>query len=209
MSFDTIKKQVSGYYTGKVKQFGATPRGVDWNSIESQELRFSILKSIIDPNVKKKSILDYGCGFGYMYAYMKKTDKNFQYTGFDISEAMLLEAKKLYKGKDAQWISSVSAKQKFDYVIASGIFNVRLESSKKDWEKYMLHTLDAMNRCSEKGFSFNVLTKYSDKEYTKDYLYYADPLFLFDYCKKNYSKYVTLLHDYPLYEFTILVKKSI
>ena len=190
-------------------QFGTTPQGVDWNSIESQELRFSILRKIIDPSVKSKSVLDYGCGFGYMYAYMKKNGEPCKYTGFDISEAMLLEAKKLYKGKDVKWIHSLSAKQKYDYVIASGIFNVRLDSSKKNWKNYMLHTLDKMNSCSKKGFSFNVLTKYSDKEYRKDYLYYADPLFLFDYCKRKYSKYITLLHDYPLYEFTILVKKSI
>ena len=209
MAFDKIKKEVSGYYTGKVEQFGTTPRGVDWNSIESQELRFSILQKIIYPAIKKKSVLDYGCGFGSMYAHMKKTHENFQYTGFDISEAMLLEAKKLYEGKDAKWINSLSAKQKFDYVIASGIFNVKLGSSKKDWNQYILHTLDAMNSCSKKGFSFNVLTQYSDKEYRKNYLYYADPLFLFDHCKKKYSKYVTLLHDYPLYEFTILVKKNI
>ena len=43
----------------------------------------------------------------------------------------------------------------------------------------------------------------------RPYLYYADPLFLFDYCKKKYSKSVALLHDYGLYEFTILVRKDI
>ena len=54
-----------------------------------------------------------------------------------------------------------------------------------------------------------MLTKYSDKEYMRDNLYYADPLFIFDYCKRNFSKQVALLHDYGLYEFTILVKKDI
>jgi hypothetical protein len=52
-----------------------------------------------------------------------------------------------------------------------------------------------------------VLTKYSDKEYMKEYLYYADPLYLFDYCKKHFSKNVALLHDYNLYEFSIIVRK--
>jgi hypothetical protein len=41
----------------------------------------------------------------------------------------------------------------------------------------------------------------------KDYLYYADPMKLFDHCKKKYSKKVAILHDYPLYEFTLLVRK--
>jgi hypothetical protein len=65
-----------------------------------------------------------------------------------------------------------------------------------------------MNSLSRAGFAFNALTKYSDAEFMRPDLYYADPLFLFDHCKCRYSKFVALLHDYPLYEFTILVRKE-
>ena len=41
----------------------------------------------------------------------------------------------------------------------------------------------------------------------KDYLFYADPCQLFDYCKQNFSKQVALLHDYRLYEFTIICEE--
>jgi hypothetical protein len=71
----------------------------------------------------------------------------------------------------------------------------------------MIETINLFNQISTSGFSFNALTKYSDKEFMKDYLYYSDPLVLFDYCKKNFSRNVALLHDYNLYEFTILVRK--
>ena len=64
-----------------------------------------------------------------------------------------------------------------------------------------------MNDVSLKGFAFNVLTLYSDVEKRRFDLHYADPLALFDHCKRYYSRFVTLLHDYPLYEFTILVRK--
>jgi hypothetical protein len=37
-------------------------------------------------------------------------------------------------------------------------------------------------------------------------LYYADPLFFFEHCRQRFSRRVALLHDYPLYEFTILVR---
>ena len=50
-------------------------------------------------------------------------------------------------------------------------------------------------------------THYSDVEYLKDYLHYADSLFIFDHCKKKFTKYVVLKHDYPLYEFSISIKK--
>ncbi len=203
-----ILENIDKYYTSKIIEFGATPKGVDWNSLESQELRFSILSEIIE---KKDdfSILDFGCGFGSMYDfYLKKDFSNFNYSGYDISEQMILEAKNRHSIKNnLNWLTKLDNKLQVDYVIASGIFNVKQDESDKKWLDYILETLSLINKMSKKGFSFNVLTKYSDKEYKKDYLYYADPLFLFDFCKKNFSKYVTLKHDYPLYEFTIIVKK--
>jgi hypothetical protein len=39
-------------------------------------------------------------------------------------------------------------------------------------------------------------------------LYYADPFMFFDFCKRNISPYVSLLHDYPLFEWTLLVRKQ-
>jgi hypothetical protein len=94
-----------------------------------------------------------------------------------------------------------------DYSVASGIFNVRLGRSDAEWRDYLEATLDTLDRSSLKGFSFNCLTSYSDAEKMKDYLYYAEPGALFDFCKRRYSRHVALLHDYGLYEFTILVRK--
>ena len=71
-----------------------------------------------------------------------------------------------------------------------------------------LGMLDRLNALSARGFAFNMLTKYSDAERMRSDLYYADPCFLFDYCKKRYARRVSLLHDYPLYEFTMIVRKS-
>jgi hypothetical protein len=68
--------------------------------------------------------------------------------------------------------------------------------------------LHHFNELSRKGFASNFLTGYSDAEKMRADLYYADPLSLFDYCKRNFSKNVALLHDYRLYDFTILVRKD-
>jgi hypothetical protein len=84
---------------------------------------------------------------------------------------------------------------------------VRLGENDGDWLKYIEDTLDILNQTSKKGFAFNCLTSYSDEDKKRDYLYYADPCMLFDICKKKYSRNVSLLHDYGLYEFTILVRK--
>jgi hypothetical protein len=68
-------------------------------------------------------------------------------------------------------------------------------------------TLDVLDRASIRGFAFNSLTAYSDADRMRPHLYYPDPCELFDLCKRRYSRNVALLHDYGLYEFTILVRK--
>jgi hypothetical protein len=94
-----------------------------------------------------------------------------------------------------------------DYGIASGIFNVRMGRDNAQWEEYLLATLDTLDRTSRRGFAFNCLTSYSDPDNMRDHLLYADPCRLFDFCKRRYSRQVALLHDYGLYEFTMLVRK--
>ncbi len=209
MSTDGIIKEVGDYYSEKIRNFGPSPRGVDWNSEESQELRFAQLLAIIRTPLEHFSVLDYGCGYGSMYDFMKRTYPDFDYLGYDVSTDMIEQAKRLHGNSGAEWELTLSEGQKHDYVIASGIFNVRLGNSDSTWEQYIIEILHLMDQHSLKGFAFNVLSRYSDLEYRKDYLFYADPFVLFDYCKKNLSKYVAIMHDYPLYEFTVLVRKAL
>jgi hypothetical protein len=96
-----------------------------------------------------------------------------------------------------------------DYTIASGLFNLRLGRSDAECRDYIEATLDVFDRTSGQGFAFNSLTIYSDADKMRDDLYYADPCALFDICKRRYSRNVALLHDYNLYDFTILVRKHL
>ena len=200
---------VKAYYTEKIQQHGTNSLGVDWNSKESQYLRFRQLCKIIQTE-NSFSLLDFGCGYAELINYLREhfPANSFNYTGYDISEEMLQQASKLFPPSAAIAYTTQLPDIKQDYLIASGIFNVRLQlASEEEWINYLLSTLQEFDRLTTKGFSFNALTSYSDKEHMKDYLFYADPLFLFDYCKKHFSRNVALLHDYNLYEFTILVRK--
>jgi len=203
--YKALLNKVNKYYSDKISQYGTTSQGVDWNGKESHFLRFEQLcKVLSDKN--NFTLLDYGCGFGALIEYLKQNNMTFNYTGFDISEEMIKKANEIYQSKNQIFTSDLENKH-FDYTIANGIFNVKLDALDKDWEKYIIDTIDEIDGVSAKGFSFNILTSYSDKDFKKDYLYYANPLFYFDYCKKNFSKNVSLLHDYNLYEFTIIVRK--
>lgn len=203
-----IKNKVSEYYSEKLNQWGPTPQGVDWNSRESQEIRFEQLLKICDLS-NPFSINDLGCGYGALYGFMADREYDFEYHGYDLSEVMIEKARSLYGKKANSRFDQSDVLEEADYTTACGLFNVKMDVDPRDWERYILGVLDKINQASRKGFSFNALTRYSDKEYMKSNLYYSDPCFLFDYCKQNFSRHVALLHDYPLYEFSILVRKDI
>lgn len=199
---------VGRYYTEKIERFGATPAGVDWNGSVSQELRFSQLLRIVDSGTF--SINDVGCGFGSLVEYLDRRGSSYEYVGVDVSEAMVARARALHAGRSNRSFEvSARCTRSADYSLASGIFNVRLDVEDEEWMAHILETLSDMNRASRVGFAFNCLTKYSDPEYMRDHLFYADPCLLFDYCKRTFSRNVALLHDYGLYEFTILVRKAV
>jgi len=198
------------YFENKLSEFGPTPGGVDYNSIQAMELRFEQLLKICD-STQPFSLLDFGCGFGAMAEYLQKKCSNYSYFGYDMVESMITQAKILHApATSIRFSSSLDNIPICDYVVESGIFNMRLEADYELWTQYVLQTLHQFNTLSCKGFAFNMLTSYSDEEYIQNRpdLYYADPCFYFDYCKKHFSRNVALLHDYQLYDFTILVRKN-
>jgi len=202
---DEILQEILGniekYYTDKIKKYGATPMGVDLKDETGQFIRFEQLSKIFDMN-EPFSVADIGCGYGKFVDFLDKNFSNYTYFGYDLSSEMVSKALELYSNKQNVFfrhISSLKEIDQADYVVASGIFNVKIHYSEAEWLFYIFTTLELMNKKSIKGFAFNMLTKYSEREYMKEYLYYADPLFIFDYCKRNFSKKVALIHDYELY----------
>ncbi|MDL1865329.1 class I SAM-dependent methyltransferase [Betaproteobacteria bacterium PRO5] len=203
-----ILSEVANYYTDKLAQHGETPRGVDWNSIESQLLRFEQLSKIL-PDSGSFSLNDLGCGYGALLDYLQDKHLLRSYLGVDISPDMIRSADQRHAAAPcARFITAGEPDRIADYGVASGIFNVRLGRTDTEWYDYLQSTLDVLDRTSRLGFSFNCLTSYSDGDKKRDYLYYADPCRLFNLCKRRYAKQVALLHDYGLYEFTILVRKT-
>ncbi|MBB5020530.1 SAM-dependent methyltransferase [Chitinivorax tropicus] len=203
-----LLNEVATYYADKLAEHGDTPRGVDWNGEESQMIRFAQLCKIIDSKTPNYSLNDLGCGYGALLDYLRDKHPAYSYLGVDVSHEMIKAAEQRYAAvNQVRFITSAEPDLPADYCVASGIFNVRMERTDAEWFDYLQATLDILDRNSRYGFSFNCLTSYSDEDKRRDYLYYADPCRLFDLCKHRYSRQVALLHDYGLYEFTILVRK--
>jgi SAM-dependent methyltransferase len=200
---------VAGYYGAKVRTYGATSRGVDWSSEQSQALRFSQLLRIL-PRNRGFSVCDLGCGYGALLDRLESEAYDYAYLGVDISEDMLRVARGLHgRNPRAQFHLGLQGLPGADYCIASGILNVKLDALEADWNAHVLLQLALMNEIARCGFAFNCLTSYSNPDRVQTHLFYADPCALFDHCKRQFSRNVALLHDYGLYEFTMLVRKDV
>lgn len=204
-----ILTEVAGYYEDKLARYGATPHGVDWNGEEGQRVRFAQLCRIL-PAEARFNVNDLGCGYGALFEYLQSRYRQFTYHGFDVAESMIAAAGLRYgHNPAARFVRAAAPDRTAGFGIASGIFNVRQTRSDSEWSQYLVETLDRLNATSIHGFAFNCLTSYSDVDRMREQLFYADPLWLFDLCKRRYARHVALLHDYGLYEFTLLVRKTL
>jgi SAM-dependent methyltransferase len=211
MSIDETQKKLNEYFSEKLETFGSTAKGVDYNGEQAQQIRFAELVKVINP-MGKFSVIDYGSGYGAMFEFLNQRGWDFEYYGVDLIEKMVIAGREKFKGfPNAHFTVDEKEVPVADYLVAAGIFNIKLETSYDEWHNFVCETLPRMNALCSKGFSFNMLTKYSDADRMaqRPDLFYGDPLFFFDFCKRNFSRNVALLHDYGLYDFTILVRKDV
>jgi SAM-dependent methyltransferase len=206
---DIVLQPVADYYAGKVAAHGSTPQGVDWNSGEGQQLRFTKLLEILPPGSAPISLDDYGCGYGALFDHLQAAGRSsVDYLGIDIAAPMVSAARAGHPAEAARFHLGAGSPRRPDFAVASGIFNVRPGIPLRAWEEHIAATLDELHASATRGFAFNCLTSYSDADKRRDHLYYGDPCFYFDWCKRRYARNVALLHDYGLYEFTLLVRKD-
>ncbi|MGZ9221706.1 MAG: class I SAM-dependent methyltransferase [Anaerolineales bacterium] len=211
MNIDETQRKLNEYFTEKLETFGATAKGVDYNGEQAQQIRFAELVKIVEP-ARPFSVIDYGCGYGAMFEFLQGRSWQFDYYGVDLIEKMVIAGRVKYKDfPNAHFVRDEKELRVADYLVAAGIFNIKLDTPYEEWQEFICKTLQRMNPLCSKGFSFNMLTKYSDVERMaqRPDLFYGDPLFFFDLCKREFSRNVALLHDYGLYDFTILVRKDV
>ena len=196
------------YYRNKIQTSGPCPAGVDWGDERAQITRFEQLLKLIPIQAwsQRPSLNDLGCGYGALLGYLAHHHLQADYLGVDLVPEMVETARQTW-GHLGQFSVGNVCPRTADYSVASGLFNVRNETSIADWQAFIVNVLDDLNAHSRLGFAFNCLTGYSDPERMRPGLYYGEPVWFFEWCKKKYGRNVALLHDYDLYDFTIIVRK--
>ena len=204
-----IAEKLKNHFDHLVANTDSRLAAVDWKSKDAQHNRFRELLRVVENPRERFSINDYGCGNGELIDFLISRDCDFDYFGFDVSPLMLEQAREKF-GKFANCRFSNSPQDLFvaDYTIASGVFNLKFDCAEDDWRNYMREKIVEMWAKSKRGLAFNALTSYSDVEFRRRDLFYADPLEWFDFCKREVSPRVALLHDYPEFDFTIIARQA-
>ncbi len=211
MADPDIVSDVVAYYEEKLAAHGATARGVDWKDEASQTKRFEQLVRGLSfgERVPRSTILDFGCGYGALLPFLLERGFDGSYVGYDRSPRMVAQARRAHANvPGAMFTSDWESVAAADFVVASGVFNVRLGVADGLWLDYVTHALAVLNAKATLGWAANFLTGYADEDRKRPDLYYADPATIFDWCKRNASRWACLLHDYELYEFTVGVLRG-
>jgi SAM-dependent methyltransferase len=203
-----VLDQVAEYYSKKLRLHGTTPKGVNWTSAESQERRFAELLRVCRDD-RTGSFIDYGCGYGALARYLRREGYHGAYVGYDISRDLVTAAADIQSELErTRFTSNQSDLPRAAYTLASGLFHVRLDIPTEAWERHVRETIDHMAEISSRGFAFNMLAARVGSAGSGE-LYNADPARWLNHCLRRFPRRVTLAHDYPLNEFTIMIRGAV
>jgi len=131
------------FFSKKLSLFGNAPASVGWTAM-GQKLRYEGILRLLP--LAGKSILDFGCGKGDFYGYIRQKGIRAEYTGSDINKKLIDAASAYYP--EARFVTldidSEDLHETFDYVILCGVFNLNIQDVKESVEstlrKLFLHT---------------------------------------------------------------------
>jgi len=205
-----IHVAIARYYTDTVQAHGATPYGVDWTCVPTQELRFVQLLKLCDFTAPF-SLNDLGCGYGALLAFLAKRHQGTKvdYLGVDLSSAMIAQACDLWgKRRRTEFVVGHASPRSADYSLASGIFNVKLDQSTARWTRFIAATLEHLHATSRRGFAVNFLAPLPRGTTGIAGLYRPPPGVWRRYCEKALGAKVELITGYGMREYTLLVRPA-
>lgn len=198
-----IHRTIEQYYTGKVRQFGCTPFGVDWTCTATQEMRFVQLLKLCDFS-SPFTLNDIGCGYGALAGFLRlqHSSRAIDYLGVDLSAEMVRRARVQWRGVDGvRFVKGGASPRVADYSVASGIFNVRLAASVDAWEAFVREALQQMAATSRRGLAVNFVDPPP-----RVGLYTTSPDPWVQYCDTALDAEADVLDGYGMREFTLLVR---
>ncbi|MBN1166304.1 MAG: hypothetical protein JXA44_04145 [Methanospirillaceae archaeon] len=211
---DDIENSQKTFYLNKFLRYGDSPKALSWNDEKTQEIRFNLISDLFKhENNIPFSIHEVGCGLAHYLEYLSHRYPQALYSGSDIVPEFLEYNKKKYPDKQffldniaSEKSDSVLSFMDVDYYCLNGTFHTKEENSVHEWENFIFKSIKNMFTLAKKGIAFNFLTSNSD--YYDSSLYYANPAEIITWCLRNCSRFISIRHDLPLFEFFVYIYKE-
>ena len=203
---ESLKCSIVEHYEGELALHGPTARGMNWKDEASQTLRFRVLCEVTD--LEKRRVLELGSGAGHMVDYLRSRRIDADYTGIDLSNAMVQAARARHPGIsfERRDVLLDPPAERYDLVFCSGLFHVKLAHRDVEWREFVRQMIRRMWDLCTVGIAFNLMTDQVDLRAPA--LFYESPSVTLDFCRRELSRHVTLRQDYPLYEYTLYVYRD-
>ncbi len=196
------------YYDGLLDKHRDEARAAGWRNAGSQASKFSEVAQIFAHEDRAFSVYDVGCGLASLYDFLKKHHRQAQYFGSDINPRMVERARRMHPGIDLECRDILRARprRRYDYAIACGTFNVRLNISKTRWLAYvedMLHNLYGMAR---RGIAVDFLSSFARGQLASEY--HADPSDILSFAQRRLSPLAEIRHSSSPGHFAVFVYRA-
>jgi SAM-dependent methyltransferase len=195
------KEQLLSFYNFHLKKFGDRPEALRWTP-QGQLRRYHMLADIAPPSdLNNSSVLDYGCGTGDFYRFLKRRGINVKYTGVDINENFIELAKKKYPECTFRVMCADDDEldRFYDYIFICGVFNLQVPGVEDDLKNALVTLFKHCN----KGLALNALSSHTPVKDPE--LHFTSPEEMVKFSLENLSPAVVLRHDRIPNDFTLFV----
>ncbi|MBB1089698.1 class I SAM-dependent methyltransferase [Rhodopseudomonas palustris] len=185
------------FYQRAIEKYGITAEGVHWNSTQSQEHRFSILRALLPPDLTDVTLVDVGCGFGDLYLFLARQQAlPKQYVGIDVIPTMVEQARIRTGCEILQCDVLADNLPIADYYLCSGAMNTLTRQE----------TFCFIERCfhaCQRGFVFNLL----DGIDCSDVFNYSNPNTIVTFAQEQLGSQAVIKQGYLRDDFSVFLPR--
>ncbi|MFY8108955.1 MAG: hypothetical protein ACOVO9_08185 [Bacteroidia bacterium] len=201
-----IRASQEKIYKELYEKHKGTPMAVSSESLAHKKVRFTKISEIF----KDEEIInvhDVGMGLAGFYEFLLSEfpNKLINYSGSEILEEYVKDCSLKFPNNTFynRDLSDGPGDEKYDYLIMSGVFHQRQDSTILEWEKFSQRLIkNAFSMC-KKGIALNFVSPFVD--FYQPQIYYNNLPKLLNFINDDVSRFFEIKHNYALFEFTVFI----
>jgi SAM-dependent methyltransferase len=183
-------------------------RRVGYTTKAGQARCFAALARIFQHETSSFSVYEVGCGLAHMHDFLRKFYPLATYKGCDINARAIEQARRRHPdiNLECRDILLSSPDDKYDYVLAAGTFNWKLDVSEDRWKAYIQQMLAAMYGMAQRGIAVDFLSAFAPIKASGHY--HPDPSEMLAFAQRRLSSAAEIRHFYR-WHFAVFVRREV